>query len=102
MLCVWAKAERNDVVVVSRCFFRRPVLYGTKNSHCLIQKSNTLSISWDNSVGMANAYGLDEWGSISGRSKGFSLPHIVTTGSGAHQASYPVGTGDSMLGSKAL
>jgi hypothetical protein len=31
----------------------------------------------------------------------FSLRHHVQTASGAHPASYPVGTGDSLLGAKA-
>jgi hypothetical protein len=39
-------------------------------------------------------YGLDDWGSISGRSNDgifFSLLHRVQTGSGTHPAFYPIG-----------
>jgi hypothetical protein len=44
-------------------------------------------------------YGLDGRGSISD-SRNFSLPHIVETGSGAHQASYPLDTGALSMGIK--
>jgi hypothetical protein len=37
----------------------------------------------------------------SGWGQTFSLLHIVQTGSGAHPASYPMGTGDSFLAGKA-
>jgi hypothetical protein len=40
-------------------------------------------------------YGLDIPGSIPGSVR-FSLLHSVQTGSGAHPASYPMGTGDSL------
>jgi hypothetical protein len=36
-----------------------------------------------------------------GRVKNFRLHHVVQTGSGAHPASYPMGTGDSFPGVKA-
>jgi hypothetical protein len=87
-LCTRAWWQARNVMCVcvggelTQSFFLRSVLYGTnnKNSHCLIyllQKSNTLSIRWDNLVGMTNGYVLDDWGSNSGRSKGFfSIPHI--------------------------
>jgi hypothetical protein len=39
-------------------------------------------------------------GSIPNRDRDFSLLHHVQTGSGAHQTSYPVGTGDLSLGVK--
>jgi hypothetical protein len=45
-------------------------------------------------------YGLDDRGSIHGRGSDFSLPHRVQTGSGAHPASYPMGTWDSFPGGK--
>jgi len=37
-------------------------------------------------------YGLDDWGSIPGKGKIFSLYHRVQTGSEAHPASYPLDT----------
>jgi hypothetical protein len=36
----------------------------------------------------------------SSQSAEFSLPHVVQTGSGAHQASYSMDTGSSYLGGK--
>jgi hypothetical protein len=49
--------------------------------------------SWDSSVGIVMGYGLKDRRSIPGRSKNFSLLHSVQTCSGAHPASYPMGTG---------
>jgi hypothetical protein len=46
-------------------------------------------------------YGLDDWGSILDRGRGFSSSPCIQTGSGAHQASYPMGTGGSFPGGKA-
>jgi hypothetical protein len=40
------------------------------------------------------------WGSIPGRGKEFFLFHSVQTSSGAHPASYPMGTGGSFPGVK--
>jgi hypothetical protein len=45
---------------------------------------------------------MDGQGSIPGRSRDFSLLHSVQTGSGAHPASYPRGTGDSFLRGKGV
>jgi hypothetical protein len=49
-------------------------------------------------------YGLDDWGSrvwfLVG-TRTFSLHHCVQNGSGAHPASYPMGTKGSFPGSKA-
>jgi hypothetical protein len=53
-------------------------------------------MSRDSSVGIATGYGLDDRGSISGKGRGFSLFNSVHTGSGAHTASYPMGTGGSL------
>jgi hypothetical protein len=54
----------------------------------------------DGSVGIALGYGLDVRGSkvwfLVG-SGNFSLHHRVQNGSGAHPASYPMGTGDSFF-----
>jgi hypothetical protein len=58
--------------------------------------------SRDSVVGIATGYGLDgrevsefesQWG------QEFSLLHVVQTGSGAHPASYRMGTGRSLAGS---
>jgi hypothetical protein len=54
----------------------------------------------DSSVGMAAGYGLDDRGSIPGGAGNFSLPHRVQIGSGAHPASYPMGTRGSFSGGK--
>jgi hypothetical protein len=53
------------------------------------------------SVGIATRYGLDCRGSIPRQGQDFSLFHGVETGSGAHPASYPMGTGDLFPGGKA-
>jgi hypothetical protein len=49
--------------------------------------------SRDSSVGVATGYGLDGQGSILD-GKIFSRLHSVQTGSEAHPASCPIGTGD--------
>jgi hypothetical protein len=60
--------------------------------------------SRDSSVGIATGYGLDDRGSrvlfLAGAGI-FSLHHRYQTGSGAHSASYPMGTGVSFPGGKA-
>jgi hypothetical protein len=60
--------------------------------------------SRDSSVGRALGYGLDDRGSrvrfLAGAGN-FSLHHRVQNGSGAHPASYPMGTRGSFPGSKA-
>jgi hypothetical protein len=51
--------------------------------------------SRDSSVGIALGYGLDDWGSRVRFPEGdgnFSLHHCVQSSSGAHPASYPMGT----------
>jgi hypothetical protein len=45
-----------------------------------------------NSVSIVSDYGLDGRGSIPGGAKDFSSSFCVQTGSGAHLASYPMGT----------
>jgi hypothetical protein len=60
--------------------------------------------SHDSSVGIALGYGLDDRGSRVGFPAGagnFSLHHRLQNGSGAHPASYPMGTTGSFPGSKA-
>jgi hypothetical protein len=60
--------------------------------------------SHDSSVGIALGYGLDDQSSRVRFPTGagnFSLYHRVQNGSGAHPASYQVGTRFSFLGAKA-
>jgi hypothetical protein len=61
--------------------------------------------SCDSSVGIVLSYGLDDWSSrvrfLAGAGS-FSLHHRVQNGSGAHPASYPMGTRGSFSGSKAV
>jgi hypothetical protein len=54
-------------------------------------------------VAITTGYGLDDRGAGVRVPVGqeFSLLHVVQTGSGAHPASYPMGTGGSFLASKA-
>jgi hypothetical protein len=63
----------------------------------LIMYTLLLHRSRDSSVGIAMDYGLDGRGSIPGGGSDSSLLS-VQTGSGAHPASYPMGTGDLSLG----
>jgi hypothetical protein len=54
--------------------------------------------SWDSSVSIVTDYGLDDWMIrvwILVETWNFSLQHCAQTGSGAHPASCPVGTGGS-------
>jgi hypothetical protein len=60
-------------------------------------------MSRDSSVAIALGYGLDDWGSrvlFPAGAGYFSLHHRVQNGSGAHPASYPMGTGGSFPGGK--
>jgi hypothetical protein len=62
------------------------------------------NISRDSSVGIALSYGLDDWGSrvrFPAAAGNFSLNHRVQNGSGAHPASYPMGTRGFFPGAKA-
>jgi hypothetical protein len=59
-------------------------------------------MSRDSVVGIATGYGLEKRGigvPSPGRVKNFL--HVVQTGSEAHPASYPLGSGGSFLGGKA-
>jgi hypothetical protein len=59
--------------------------------------------SRDSSVGIALGYGLDDRGSrvrFPARAENFSLHHRIQNSSGAHPASYPMGTRGSFLGGK--
>jgi hypothetical protein len=60
--------------------------------------------SRDSSVGIALGYGFDDLGSrvlFPAGAGNFSLHHRVQNGSGAHPASYPMGTSGSFSGGKA-
>jgi hypothetical protein len=60
--------------------------------------------SRDSSVGITVGYGLDDRGSkirFPAENGNFSLHHRIQNGSGAHPASYPMGTRGFLLGSKA-
>jgi hypothetical protein len=64
----------------------------------------TLEISRDSSVGIALGYGPDDQGPRARFPAGagnFSLHHRVQNGSGAHPASYRMGTRGSFPGGKA-
>jgi hypothetical protein len=57
------------------------------------------TVSESSSVGIALGYGLDDRGSrvrLPAGARNFSLHHHVQNGSGAHPASYPIGTTDSV------
>jgi hypothetical protein len=71
-----------------------------------LKKANTIADcqSRDSSVGTALGYGLNDRGSrvrFPARAGNFSLHYRVQNGSGAHPASYPVGTRVSFPGGKA-
>jgi hypothetical protein len=58
----------------------------------------------DDMVGIALGYGLDDRGSrvrFPAGAENFSLHHRLQNGSGAHTASYPIGTSGSFPGGKA-
>jgi hypothetical protein len=61
--------------------------------------------SRDSSVSIGLGYGLDDRGSrvrLPTEAGNFSLHHRVQNGSGAHPASYPMGTRGSFPGGKAV
>jgi hypothetical protein len=64
-------------------------------SLCLLPRS------WGSSVSTVSDYGLDDRGSIPDRGRGFFSSPCVQTGSGAHPASYPMGTWGPFPGDKA-
>jgi hypothetical protein len=60
--------------------------------------------SQDSSVSMALGYRVDDWGSrvrFLAKAGNFSLHHCVQDSSGAHPASYPMGTTGPSPGGKA-
>jgi hypothetical protein len=65
---------------------------------------NVLYITDKKASGIALFYELDDWGGgvrVPARAENFSLYHRVQNGSGAHWASYPMGTTGSFPGGKA-
>jgi hypothetical protein len=76
------------------------------NAHHFLRYQGVLFTfkSRDSSVGIALGYGLDNLGSgvrFPAGAGNFSLNHRVQKGSGAHPASYPMGTRGSIPGGKA-
>jgi hypothetical protein len=60
-------------------------------------------VGHDSSVSIALGYGLDIWGSrvrFPAGAGNFSLHHRIQNSSGAHPASYPMGTSGSFPGGK--
>jgi hypothetical protein len=75
-----------DYVIVFTCSETVPLITYIKKS------------SWDSSISVVMGCGLGDRGLIPGRAGDFPLLHSIQTGSGAHPASYPVGTGGSFPG----
>jgi hypothetical protein len=73
-------------------------VWNMENICTLLEKSH------DSSVSIALGYRLDDWGSrvqfLVG-ARNFSLHHCIQNSSGAHPASYPMGTRGSFPGGKA-
>jgi hypothetical protein len=57
---------------------------------------------WDSLVSVVMGYRLDGWVSLPGTASGFSSLSNIQASSGAHPASYSLGTEDSFLRSKAV
>jgi hypothetical protein len=71
---------------------------------CLIKHRDTFNFYLYVSVGIALGYGLDDRGSrvrFAAGAGNFYLHHRIQNGSGAHPASYPMGTRVSFPGDKA-
>jgi hypothetical protein len=80
------------------------VLYTTRRRRKTFIGDKKRFQSRDNSVGIALGYELNDRGSrvrFPASNGNFSLHRRVQNGSGAHPASYPVGTWDSFPGDKA-
>jgi hypothetical protein len=78
------------------------ILSTTSQSFSFLSFSAHNTDSWDNVVGIATGYGLDDHGSgfESQWGRQFSL-HVVQAGSGGHPTSYIMCTGESLPGGKA-
>jgi hypothetical protein len=100
--CVQNKVLIVDYVfsLYSVCGASRIIMEGKAGLHLQLK----LCKSRDSSVGIALGYRLEDQGSRIRCPVGagnFSLHHRVQNGSGAHPASYPMGTKGSFPGSKA-
>jgi hypothetical protein len=94
------------ITVFGRKFRFYELMINTKEILSFQQESNsrfndihkcetTLNLFPDSSVGIALGYGLDDRGSrirLPAGAGNFSLHHRIQNGSGAHPASYPMGT----------
>jgi hypothetical protein len=84
-------------------FLCKPKVHYRINKSPLVAKAQVLHISFTSTIGVATGYGLDDRLEAEFESRWdeeFSLFH-VETGSGAHPASYSMGTGCSFPGGKA-
>jgi hypothetical protein len=87
-------SQMNPVLIIRLHFYRISF-----NNMLLFIKSH------DSSVGIALGYGLDDRcprARLPAGTGNFSLHHHVQNGSGAHPASYPIGTAGSFPGGKRL
>jgi hypothetical protein len=84
------------------CYLTKRLCYVRPSSLAYLSGRPLLNIvSRDSVVGIATGWTTkgSEFESLWGQ--GFSLLHVVQTGSGAHTASFPMGTGGSFPGGKA-
>jgi hypothetical protein len=75
-----------------------------RNAYKILAVKSKGAQGLDSSVGIALGYGLDDRGSrvrFPAGAGNFSLHHRVQNGSGAHPASYPIGTRSSFPAGKA-
>jgi hypothetical protein len=85
------------------CVYKRFLLCTwTRTRHVKGRNLYRILANWpmsrDSSVGIVTGYGLHDWMigvRVPAGAGNFCLPHHVQTGSGAHPASYPMGTAGS-------
>jgi hypothetical protein len=115
------RTDRHDQYAIVSCRSRQKVYvlrYRVSNCHGLLIKSpgfsfcdmcalfteglSALMTKRDSPVGIATGYELDDWGAgvWIKLDREFYLLHVVKTGSGAHPAFCPMGTGGYFLGSE--
>jgi hypothetical protein len=70
-------------------------------TNCTYFTCSPIQSARGSSGSIVSDYGLDDRGLIPDRGRGFSSSPCVQTGSGAHPASYPMGTGGPFPGGKA-
>jgi hypothetical protein len=120
-LCTWSMTSQNAVFIITNRAGLGLTLSSCANSPSFLRPSKIASRQWlkrpnpkledhplsavrDCSVGTALGCGLDDRGSrvrFPAGDGNFSLHHLVQNGSGAHPASYPIGTRGSFPGDKA-